>query len=54
MGLVFLAGSSYWISSTGFYVNLFDIAIGGGLWVLIGFVIGFLFTSRKHAAVEED
>ena len=49
IGALFFAGSSYWISSTGFYVNIFDVKIDGWLWVLIGFVIAFLFTSKRLA-----
>ena len=54
VGVIFLAASSLWISKTGFYVTIFDVVIGGGLWVLIGFVVGFIFTTKKHAAVEPE
>lgn len=49
MACIFFAVSSYWISSTGFYVSLYNVTIGGGLWVIIGLLIGFIFTTKKYA-----
>ena len=49
MACIFFAVSSYWISSTGFYVSIFNVSIGGGLWVIIGLLIGFIFTEKKYA-----
>ena len=49
MACIFFAISSYWISNTGFYVSLFNVTIGGGLWVIIGLLVGFIFTTKKYA-----
>jgi len=53
MGAIFLVGSLYWISLTGFYVNMFNVIITGKLWVLTGFVVGVLFTSKKYAEIDD-
>ena len=49
MACILFAISSYWISNTGFYVSLFNVTIGGGLWVIIGLLVGFIFTTKKYA-----
>jgi len=53
MGAIFLVGSLYWISLAGFYVNMFNVIITGKLWVLTGFVVGVLFTSKKYAEIDD-
>jgi hypothetical protein len=54
LGILFLVIASYWISSTGFYVTLFEVTLGGGIWVAIGFLIGLIFTSKRHAVIDDD
>ena len=54
MACISFAVSSYWISSTGFYVSLFNVTIGGGLWVIIGLLVGFVFTTNKYAVSSNE
>ena len=46
MAVIFL-GIAHWLTATAAYrVGLFGVSIGGGLWYLLGAVVGFLATSR--------
>tara|TARA_B100000242_G_scaffold208438_1_gene151378 strand:- start:230 stop:583 length:354 start_codon:yes stop_codon:yes gene_type:complete len=47
-GIIFLLLSSFWVNKTGYIVFLFDITLSGNLWVLIGFIVGLIFTTKKH------
>ena len=48
-GIIFLAISLYWINYTNYWVYLFDVGIPGTLWIIIGFLIGLIFTTKKHS-----
>jgi len=47
-GLVFLAISFYWISKTQYWVHIFNVSIQGEIWILIGFFVGLIFTTKDH------
>jgi len=48
-GLVFLGISLFWINYTGYSVKMLDIVISGPMWLLLGFIIGLLFSTKKHS-----
>ena len=47
-GIVFLSISTFWINKTGYWVYFFDVGLSGNLWVLIGFLVGLIFTTKNH------
>jgi hypothetical protein len=54
MAIIFL-GVAHWLANeSGFIVGLFGISFGGGVWYLIGAVIGFIATNKKDAASSEE
>ena len=48
-GLVFLAVSLFWIDYTGYWITIWDVSFSGPVWVSIGFLIGLLFSTKKHS-----
>ena len=48
-GIVFLAISLFWINYTGYWVKMGDIQISGPLWAVLGFLIGLIFSTKKHS-----
>jgi hypothetical protein len=50
-GMVFAAlffFAAHWLAtSPGFVVGLFGVQVGGGIWWVIGAVLGFLVTTKK-------
>lgn len=51
-GILISSLSLFWISSSGFYVIIYDVTIKGELWVILGLLIGFVFTLKKDAILE--
>ena len=47
-GIIMLLVSFYWISTTNYWVYLFNIGIQGSIWVIIGFFVGLIFTTKDH------
>ena len=47
-GIILLVISTYWINKTGYWVFFFDFGLSGNLWVLVGFFIGLIFTTKDH------
>jgi len=47
MSMVFLGIAHWLMTKTSYQVRLFGVSIGGGIWYLLGAVIGFISTSRK-------
>ena len=48
-GLVFLAVSLFWIDYTGYWITIWDVSFSGPVWVSIGFLVGLLFSTKKHS-----
>ena len=48
-GIVFLAISLFWINYTGYWIKMGDIQISGPLWAVLGFLIGLIFSTKKHS-----
>ena len=48
-GLVFLAVSLFWIDYTGYWMTIWDVSFSGPVWVSIGFLVGLLFSTKKHS-----
>tara|TARA_Y100000389_G_scaffold172548_1_gene181032 strand:+ start:2678 stop:3022 length:345 start_codon:yes stop_codon:yes gene_type:complete len=48
-GIIGFMLSWYWITNTGFWVSIFNLDIPGYGWVTIGFLIGFLFTTKADS-----
>ena len=48
-GLVFLTIGLFWINYTGYWIKMGDIQISGLLWAIIGFLIGLIFSTKKHS-----
>lgn len=48
MAIIFMLPALIWINYTGYYILFFSIKIIGVLWVVLGFVIGFFGTKRRH------
>lgn len=53
MALVFWGIADWLIGATNYRVGLFGVSIGGGLWNILGAVLGFLATSRKDTLHRE-
>jgi len=51
---VFLVVASLWASYAGFTITIYGVTLGAGLWVLLGFVIGFLCTTKTLALKWKD
>ena len=49
VGIVFLAISLFWINYTGYWIKMGDIQISGPLWAVLGFLIGLIFSTKKHS-----
>ena len=54
MGIIFLAIGLIWINSTNYWITLFGTSISGPVWCVIGFVVGFVLTTKKHAENKFD
>jgi hypothetical protein len=48
-GIAFFIGAHWIATSSGFIVGLFGTQIGGGVWWVIGAVIGYLSTAKADA-----
>ena len=48
LGIICLAVSVPWIQHAGYWITFFDIGMSGDLWVIIGFLIGFIFSTKSH------
>ena len=48
-GLVFLGTSLFWIDYTGYWITIWDVSFSGPLWVAIGFIVGLIFSTKKHS-----
>lgn len=48
-GLVFLTISLFWINYTGYWITMWDVSFSGPLWVTIGFLVGLIFSTKKHS-----
>jgi len=48
-GIVFLAISLFWINYTGYWIKIFKIEMSGTIWIAIGFLIGLIFSTKKHS-----
>lgn len=49
MSIIFL-GIAHWLANeSGFIVGIFGVTLGGGIWYLIGALIGFIATTKKDA-----
>ena len=48
-GIVFLAISLFWINYTGDWKKIFKIEMSGTIWIVIGFLIGLIFSTKKHS-----
>ena len=48
-GLVFLAVSLFWINYTGYWITIYDVSFSGPIWVTIGFLVGLIFSTKKHS-----
>jgi len=48
LGIICLAVSIYWIQHTGYWITFFDIGMSGDLLVIIGFLIGLIFSTKSH------
>ena len=49
MGIIFLAISLFWINTTNYWIALFGTSISGPVWCGLGFVVGFILTTKNHA-----
>lgn len=49
LGVVFLAISIYWMWYLQTWIKVFNYDITGELWCIIGFFVGFIFTSKADA-----
>ena len=49
LGIICLAVSIFWIQHTGYWITMFDIEMSGNLWVIIGFLIGLIFSTKSHS-----
>ena len=52
LGIIGFILSSIWIYFTGWWIAIYDLYIDGNTWVLIGFLIGIIFTSKKDAVFD--
>ena len=48
LGIIFLAVSIFWIQHTRYWITFFNIGMSGDLWVIAGFLIGFIFSTKSH------
>ena len=48
-GLVFLTISLFWINYTGYWISIGSIEFSGPLWSFIGFLVGLIFSTKKHS-----
>ena len=48
-GLVFLTISLFWIDYTGYWITIWDVSFSGPVWVSIGFLVGLIFSTKKHS-----
>ena len=48
-GVVFLAVSLFWINYSNYWISLFEISISGPVWCGLGFLVGFILTTKNHA-----
>jgi hypothetical protein len=56
---VVLGGAMYWIAdwlvtAYGYSVTLYSVTVGGGLWILVGFVVSFIATSKTDTTLETE
>ena len=54
MGAIFLLFAHLITSYTRFTVNVLDYTVGGGLWYLIGFAVGFIATTKSDTETRES
>ena len=52
LGAIALTISYFWINYTGYWIQVFEIEITGVVWILIGFLIGLVFSTKKHSLGE--
>ena len=48
LGIICLAVSIFWIQHTRYWITFFNIGMSGDLWVIAGFLIGFIFSTKSH------
>ena len=52
LGAIALAISYFWINYTGYWIQVFGIEMTGVVWIVIGFLVGLIFSTKKHSLGE--
>ena len=50
-GIALLIGY-LWISYTGYWIQVFGVEMSGVVWIIIGFLVGLIFSTKKHSLGE--
>ena len=48
-GVIFVSISLFWTNYTNYFVRITDLEISGPIWCFIGFLVGLLFSTKKHS-----
>ena len=48
-GVIFVAISLFWTNYTNYFVRITDLEMSGPIWCFIGFLVGLLFSTKKHS-----
>lgn len=49
LGIICCLISYFWISSTNYVIQIFGYTFSGVEWIIIGFLVGFIFSTKKHS-----